>query len=100
MLEEIHSASAARSDRRQVCCTQSSLVWRRSPFEADRFAFAASRRNWEPGVGRLGRRVFGMASARAINSSSRALGFGSIGFLRAVPAGGDDHAVLRGATAG
>jgi hypothetical protein len=61
---------AARRGR--VRCAHSSFVWRRSLFEEDRFDFAVSLRILEPNVGRLGRRVFGTASARAISSSSRA----------------------------
>src|SRR5207302_7757100 len=51
---------------------QSSLVGPRNFFEEDRFDFAVSRRTLEASVGRLGRRVFGTTSARAISSFSRA----------------------------
>src|SRR6476646_5785266 len=51
---------------------QSSLVRPRNFFEEDRCDFAVSRRTFEPSVGRLGRRVFGTTSARAISSFSRA----------------------------
>jgi hypothetical protein len=40
--------------------------------EGDRYDFAVSRRTLEARVGRLGRRVFGTTSARAISSFSRA----------------------------
>src|SRR5689334_3434327 len=51
---------------------QSSLVGPRNFFEEDRCDFALSRRTLEASVGRLGRRVFGTISARAISSFSRA----------------------------
>src|SRR6185369_5055294 len=51
---------------------QSSLVRPRNFFEEDRCDFAVSRRTLEASVGRLGRRVFGTTSARAISSFSRA----------------------------
>src|ERR1035438_9064780 len=51
---------------------QSSLIRPRNFFEKDRSDFAVSRRTLEPSVGRLGRRVFGATSARAISSFSRA----------------------------
>ena len=51
---------------------QSSVVRPRNFFEEDRCDFAVSRRTLEACVGRLGRRVFGASSARAISSSSRA----------------------------
>src|SRR6476646_10103012 len=51
---------------------QSSLVRPRNFFAEDRCDFAASRRTLEARVGRLGRRVFGTTSARAISSFSRA----------------------------
>src|ERR1035441_5944280 len=51
---------------------QSSLIRPRNFFEEDRSDFAVSRRTLEPSVGRLGRRVFGTTSARAISSFSRA----------------------------
>src|SRR5215475_3425255 len=51
---------------------QSSLIRPRNFFEEDRCDFAVSRRTLEASVGRLGRRVFGTSSARAISSLSRA----------------------------
>ena len=51
---------------------QSSLVRPRNFFEEDRCDFAVSRRTLEASVGRLGRRVFGTTSARAISWFSRA----------------------------
>src|SRR5215831_6560571 len=51
---------------------QSSFIRPRNFLEEDRCDFAVSRRILEPSVGRLGRRVFGTTSARAISSFSRA----------------------------
>src|SRR5690348_4551297 len=51
---------------------QSSLIRPRNFLEEDRCDFAVNRRTLEASVGRLGRRVFGTTSARAISSSSRA----------------------------
>src|SRR5450631_282663 len=51
---------------------QSSFIRPRNFLEEERCDFAVSRRTLEPSVGRLGRRVFGTTSARAISSFSRA----------------------------
>src|SRR6478752_5917877 len=52
--------------------SQSSVGRPRSFLEEDRCDLAVSRRPLEPIVGRLGRRVFGTTSARAISSFNRA----------------------------
>jgi hypothetical protein len=97
----LYAPQPGQSARGRVHCAHSSFVWRRSLFEEDRLGFSVSLRILEPSVGRLGRRVVGTASARAISSSSRALAFGSVGFLCAVLTGRDDQCpVLRGAIAG
>jgi hypothetical protein len=62
--------SGRRGDRRPVYSSASGLP--RSRLTSPRCVFSASRRLFEPGVGRVGTRRFGATAALAISATSRA----------------------------